>query len=278
MLPAENGHREVAGRGALTRRLLIRPGALGDFIVSLPALESLRAEYTEVWTTAENAPLVHFASRVDSIAAARLDLLELGLAPESLHQRLASFDDIVSWYGATRAEFRDAAAGLPFRFFPALPAAGLLHAVDFYLAQVGQTAGVQPRLAVAREPRRFVAIHPFSGSPSKNWPLHRFAQVAAGVPLAVEWSAGPGEELAHARRFDSRLELAQWLASAACYLGNDSGVSHLAAAVGTPVVALFGPGDPRVWAPRGDRVRVIQRERIGGIGVEEALSAVLDFI
>jgi ADP-heptose:LPS heptosyltransferase len=41
------------------------------------------------------------------------------------------------------------------------------------------------------------------------------------------------------------------------YIGNDSGISHLAAAAGAPVVALFGPTDPAVWAPRGPRVRIL---------------------
>jgi ADP-heptose:LPS heptosyltransferase len=40
------------------------------------------------------------------------------------------------------------------------------------------------------------------------------------------------------------------------YIGNDSGITHLAAAVGTPVLALFGPTNPEVWAPRGPHVRV----------------------
>jgi len=57
-------------------------------------------------------------------------------------------------------------------------------------------------------------------------------------------------------RIDDLYELAQWLAGARLYIGNDSGVTHLAAAVGIPVLALFGPTDPAVWAPRGANVRV----------------------
>jgi ADP-heptose:LPS heptosyltransferase len=40
------------------------------------------------------------------------------------------------------------------------------------------------------------------------------------------------------------------------YVGNDSGITHLAAAVGTPVLALFGPTDPKIWGPRGAHVRI----------------------
>ncbi len=55
------------------RRLLIRPGGIGDVITSLPALESLRAGYTEVWVPTALRPLVRFADRVESIADTGLD-------------------------------------------------------------------------------------------------------------------------------------------------------------------------------------------------------------
>jgi ADP-heptose:LPS heptosyltransferase len=55
---------------------------------------------------------------------------------------------------------------------------------------------------------------------------------------------------------DDLYELARWLAQARLFVGNDSGITHLAAAVGTPVLALFGPTDPAVWAPRGPHVQV----------------------
>ena len=59
---------------------------------------------------------------------------------------------------------------------------------------------------------------------------------------------------ANAAWIEDLYELACWLRSARVYIGNDSGIAHLAAAVGTPVIALFGPTDPDVWAPRGSRV------------------------
>ena len=60
-------------------------------------------------------------------------------------------------------------------------------------------------------------------------------------------------------RIDDLYELACWLAGAGLYIGNDSGITHLAAAVGTPVLAFFGPTDPEVWAPRGPHVRMCGR-------------------
>ena len=256
------------------RRLLIRPGAIGDCIVSLPALEFLRADFTEVWVAGQNAPLVQFADRVRSIAGTGLDLIELGQAPPHLFDHLLEFDDIVSWYGAARAEFRQAVEGLPFRFLPALPLDARVHATDFYLQQVGAPPGATPCIPVARTRGGYAVIHPFSGSPSKNWPLSRFQELTAQLArrLPVHWCAGPEEPLCDAMRFDDLGALAEWLAGARLYVGNDSGITHLAAAVGAPVVALFGDTDPAVWAPRGRHVELLQRRPLDQLGAEEALS------
>jgi ADP-heptose:LPS heptosyltransferase len=239
------------------RRLLIRPGALGDFVVSLPALETLRAPYTEVWTETPNLPLVRFADQVRALSATGLSRIGIpGQDTAPVLQQLRSFDEIVTWYGSNRPEFRQAVAGLPFRFLPALPPDDALPAVDFYLQQVGCPPGAVPRLPVPVAPRRGVAIHPFSGSPRKNWPLERFLEVAARLDAVL--FRGPEESLPGARFVEDRWELACELASFQVFLGNDSGVSHLAAAAGTPVIALFGPSNPAVWAPRGPRVEVLR--------------------
>jgi heptosyltransferase III len=247
------------------RRLLIRPGAIGDMIVSLPALECLRADYLEVWTAAAAAPLVRFADRVRAISSTGLDLLGITESPPHLIEELRSFDSIVSWYGSGRDDFREhvAALGLPFVFFPALPESGTVHATDFYLEQARSLAlcdsdGI-PRINCPGNREDFAVIHPFSGSPRKNWPLEKFQALARGLEprLPVRWCAGPEDPpLAHAVRFDDLWDLACWLARARLYVGNDSGITHLAAAVGTPVLALFGPSDPEVWAPRGAHVRI----------------------
>src|SRR5580693_1766856 len=121
------------------RRLAIRPGAIGDFIVSIPALECLQTDYYEVWTSSTIAPLVRFADRVRSIASTGLDLLGVTEPPPRLVEELRGFDSIVSWYGANRPEFRDLARSLelPITFFRALPGEdSTIHAADFYLAQV----------------------------------------------------------------------------------------------------------------------------------------------
>jgi heptosyltransferase-3 len=256
------------------RRLVIRPGAIGDFIVSLPALECLRADYLVVWTSTANAPLVRFAHAVRSIASTGLDLLGITEPPPRLIGELRTFDSIVSWYGANRPEFRELvlALDLPFTFFPALPSQGAkVHATDFYLEQVSDLAECRgdpvPRVPCHVTRENFAVIHPFSGSPRKNWPLERFRLLARGLErrMPVRWCSGPDDPpLAGAQRFDDLYELACWLAQASLYIGNDSGITHLAAAVGTPVLAVFGPTDPAVWAPRGPHVRIAQWT-LGGV-------------
>jgi ADP-heptose:LPS heptosyltransferase len=238
------------------RRLLIRPGGIGDLIVSLPALESLRADFLEVWVAEQNVPLIRFADAVHSIGSTGLDMLEFAPAPK-LVERLRAFDSIISWYGSNRPEFRDAVErlSLPFHFLPALPIDNKLHAVDFYLGQVEHALACSSDLRIPPRPLEdFAIIHPFASSPQKRWPLEKFREVARLLKMPVRWCAGPEEHLPDAVRIDNLYDLACWLARARLYFGNDSGISHLAAAVGTPAIVLFGPTDPTVWAPRGSRV------------------------
>jgi ADP-heptose:LPS heptosyltransferase len=222
------------------RRLLIRPGAIGDVILSLPALEAARADYTEVWAPREKLPLIRFADKTRAIADTGLDLV--GVVEGASAPELAEFDSIYSWYGANRPEFRDAVRHLPFEFLPALPP---------------PSAGI-PRIAVPRAHREdFAVIHPFASSAAKRWPLENFRAVAATLGTPVRWCAGPDEPLDDAVRVPDLYELACWISKARMYIGNDSGISHLAAAVGTPVVAIFLCTDPRIWSPRGKEVKVL---------------------
>jgi heptosyltransferase III len=247
----------------VTRRLLIRPGAIGDVILSLPALEAARTDYTEVWAARAVLPLIRFADRTRAIADTGLDLVgvvegaRLAAMKVAIEAALETFDSIYSWYGANRPEFREAVGHLPFTFFPALPP---------------PAQGI-PRIAVPRIPvQDFVVIHPFASSVSKRWPMERFRAVAASLGVPVRWTAGPEEALDHAVRFDDLYDLACWLAGARAYIGNDSGIAHLAAAVGTPVVAIFLTTDPRVWSPRGSRVAVLENPGVEE-GVEEVVAA-----
>jgi ADP-heptose:LPS heptosyltransferase len=226
-------------------RLLIRPGAIGDVILSLPALEAARADYTEVWTPRPLLPLIRFADRTRAIADTGLDLL--GVVDDARVPQLDAFDSIYSWYGANRPEFRQAVRHLPFTFFPALPP---------------PAEGIPSIPVPPAPPGDFAVIHPFASSPAKRWPLEHFRAVAASLSLPVKWCAGPEESLAGATRIDDLYDLACWLSTARVYIGNDSGIAHLAAAVGTPVVAVFLATDAGIWAPRGPRVTILEHPSI----------------
>ncbi|HEY6548414.1 MAG TPA: glycosyltransferase family 9 protein [Vicinamibacteria bacterium] len=118
-------------------------------------------------------------------------------------------------------------------------------------------------------PPHFLALHPGSGSARKNWPAERFVTLAGRLArdrpcLVIEGPADEGVTLPfHASRavFARGLPLRALgglLARAGLYVGNDSGVTHLAAAFGAPTLALFGPTDPQIWSPLGPRVRVVR--------------------
>jgi heptosyltransferase III len=242
-------------------------------------MEFLRAEYTEVWVPSAVAPLVRFADRVRSIAATGIDLLgiEDRQPPEPLIAAIRSFDSIASWYGEKRPEFREAALEVNpnWTFHQALPPDGCgIHATDFFAGQVGAPSGLSPKIPIARSMQHDAAvIHPFSGSRKKNWPFVRFKELAVRLGEPVRWLAGPEEVLAGADRFDDLGELANWIAGARLYIGNDSGITHLAAAAGVPTVVVFGPTDPELWRPRGERVRCVRNEPIEELAVEQVLEA-----
>ncbi|MFP5213675.1 MAG: glycosyltransferase family 9 protein, partial [Acidobacteriota bacterium] len=153
------------------------------------------------------------------------------------------------------------------------------------IGEIGETRLDHPRPEVAEEVRKqlsreglsdpFVVLHPGSGGRRKIWPLGRWwtllERIEAACRCPVAMTLGPADEYLFefaekARRaFGVRvlndlslLDLASLLSSCRLYVGNDSGVSHLAAVVGAPSLVLFGPTDLNIWAPRGARVRVVQ--------------------
>src|SRR5258708_510050 len=168
----------IVRHNSLLRRLLIRPGAVGDCIVALPSLERMKADYTEVWVPSQIVPLIQFADRASRLPSA-IDSLGLpGIDPPvGLLDHLRGFDSIVSWYGSNQPLFRKNVGdrGLPFQFFPALPpVSGQTHIVDFFLAHAGALPGAVPRIAVKPVEHGSLLVHPFSGSPLKTCPMAKF--------------------------------------------------------------------------------------------------------
>jgi heptosyltransferase III len=139
---------------------------------------------------------------------------------------------------------------------------------------------------LGREP--IVAVHPGSGSEQKNWPVEKFSAVARWISdeLAAQLLIVQGEadepvsqklaESLHPRPVTvasglKLAELAAVLERCTLFLGNDSGITHLAAAVGTPVVAMFGPVSLPIWEPRGEFVRVVQFGEQDATGARAAI-------
>jgi ADP-heptose:LPS heptosyltransferase len=169
----------------------------------------------------------------------------------------------------------------------ALPPPGREHAVVSALRLVGAAPailaagpGVPPtRFTVGCRPegdvlagrfagKPYAVVHPGASSPMKRWPANRWAAVAdaladRGLPVVLAAGPGEGTEIDAIRRAARRSHavfapapsldrLAALLAGARLALGVDSAPMHLATAVGTPTVRIFGPGDETLYGPWGD--------------------------
>ena len=275
------------------RFLILRGGAIGDFIVTLPVLQALRGRWPEaeieIWGYPHIADLAVASGLARSVVS--LDRAEMArfFVPEPSFTdgqvaAIRSFDLVFNYLhdpvGQVRSNLLLAGARQVLSGSPIIKRG---HAVPFLLEPLQALAiyetDLAPALEVSAERRergrgrlralgaggRPVAVHPGSGSPSKNWPVARFAEVVRRLRgegrdvVAVIGEADAEEAAALAREAPglsvlaglSLTELAETLAECAGFLGNDSGVTHLAAAVGLPVVALFGPSDADRWGPRG---------------------------
>jgi heptosyltransferase-3 len=288
--------------------LVLRGGALGDFLVTLPALGLLRAR----WPQARIELVGHARAAELGLPDGPLDAVHsqhearwaalYGREPlaAGLHAWLAAFDLVVNYWpdpdGALAAHF-------PVRTGQTWMTAGALPAVSpaarHYceaLRPLGlATTDYRTRLPVGKfetqnsKPQTLnpasIAIHPGSGSPRKNWPVERWAELGGRLrgqaPLLIvggEADATAVAALAALGEVAQNLplpELARRLAACQRFLGHDSGVSHLAAAVGTPWVLLFGPTDPTMWAPPGEQGHVIRRgPELSAISVDDVWAAI----
>ncbi len=208
---------------------------------------------------------------------------------------LSSFDLVVSFLGVPESDFgRNLRSVVPRSLFIPPPAPGKRHAVTHFLESL-RPAGIEvantvPRVEVAAEDRetggklmqrvlgptggkRPVIIHPGSGGCHKNWPPQLFAQTVrllsesgqSAILLQGEADGEAvrqvldhlGQDAAPVLKDASLVQVAGAIACSQLVVGNDSGISHLAAAVGTPLICLFGPTDPTVWRPLGAAVRVL---------------------
>jgi ADP-heptose:LPS heptosyltransferase len=318
------------------RILVIRPGALGDTIVTEPVVAALRRAHRDAH--------LEIAGRIDYLPL----LVRPGGADTCLSTDAPAFsrlfaDGALDWprRDLVVAFLVDAAATLRRRLSsvaeqvivhdPRPPDDGSIHIVDHLLRSVEVLGipGIRGRPVVAaRGSSAFreapIVLHPGSGGRHKLWPPERWAELitelaptpavltagpadnetvraitaavqSLGVrpglpqpPIAVDGRESPmrADPGAPARlrleAFSGRpiTELAALLAGARLYVGCDSGVSHLAAAVGAPTIAVFGPTDPLTWAPRGPLVRTLRGPgcSTAEVTTDDVLAAAADLI
>ena len=286
--------------------LVLRGGALGDFLVTLPALALLREHWPDARIElAGNAPAAELArtrgllDAVHSQHEARWSGL-FGEMPAPLAAWLREFDLILNFWPDADGELARRFPLRPGQVFlsaPAMPTR--TPAAAHYAAALGPL-GIAPRgsycllesgrVVLAPSPLRAtrtgqtIAIHPGSGSPRKNWPLERWTELCAWLRevqcadlLIVTGEAEPATTLADFGRPARNLPLESLVTEfSRCrlFLGHDSGVSHLAAACGIPSILLFGPTDPNLWAPPAPHVTVLRRgTELSAIAIDDVKAA-----
>jgi ADP-heptose:LPS heptosyltransferase len=215
-----------------------------------------------------------------------------GVLPSRIRERLARFQLALLFSPRPQTSLQDRMrqAGIPVvHWLPSFPQNGTDAVADLqarHLSALGLHYVPGPfKLTIDDEmeeepvelpgPGPWLAVAPGSGQARKNWPLSHYYEVSRTLAwqfgLKVVWLAGPAEEAAlpylkalaqsqgHFSLANRPLALvARVLSRCRVYIGNDSGLTHLAAAVtGPDVLALFGPTDPRVWAPLGPQVHAL---------------------
>jgi heptosyltransferase-3 len=236
--------------------LIVRACAVGDFVLNLPALRAMQNVRKNARFT-----LVGYPSKLEFarefIAVDQILSIESEPWCRLFYDSISGldFDLAVIWMkdpvvadNLRRSGVADVFRGEPF------PVHG--HAADHLLRTLGLARPALPDLW--RPHSENMLFSAGSGSARKNWPY--FEELKSRLPQATEVS------------LSVRLkELTKVFQHCRAYIGNDSGLTHLAAYVGCPTIALFGPTDPRVWGPIGRRARVIWKTKLEDISVDEVL-------
>jgi len=243
---------------------VLRPGALGDTLLAVPALRALRGAYAPV-TLAAHPGAVRLLASVGEVARG-MPFDDPSLAWVFNRDAVQQEDVLVAWM-APAPGLRHAKIVAPSR-----PPAMDRHCARYLLetlAPLGiDLAWDEAPLRVTPLVTEEVLVHPGSGSPAKNWPPDCFAKLVRNLDAPVRLVVGEADRaaadavqthLGQALPWLEQLtfeELASRLAGCRAYVGNDSGVSHLAGLCGARTVAIFGPSDPSVWRPLGPNVHI----------------------
>lgn len=284
----------------MNRILVIRGGAIGDFILTLPSIKLLRDRFPgahiEILGHKHIVALAakrFYADAIRSIEEGALAgfFAQDAALPAELTSYFSSFDLIVSYLFDPEGVFQGNLARCRIKGFVAGPPklSGHEHAAVQLarpLEQIGlhlqdSAARIYPTegdrdfarnfLGDASEP--VVALHPGSGSETKNWPIERWKELGEhlfSTNRRVLVIAGEADEervwlLENAWKnkpvqFAKHLALPHLAAlfETSLFLGHDSGISHIAAAAGARSILLFGPTNPDVWAPANQNVTVLR--------------------
>lgn len=304
------------------RILVIRGGAIGDFILTLPAIRLLRENFPaaqiEILGYEHIIALAHrryYAEAIRSIEygpMAGFFVPNSVLAPD-LAEYFAGFQQVISYLFDPDGFFAGNMdrAGVK-NFLPAYvkiddsqhaarQLARPLERLALFLDDPAPLVHPSPEdFSYSREflgasDQPVIALHPGSGSPRKNWPLDHWRQLgtwlsslepkprlmiiggeADDLQLDELPKAWPEADVLIARGLPLPA-LGAILTRCELFIGHDSGISHLAAAVGTNCLLLFGPTDPAVWAPANPGVTVLQIPygQLADLSVEEVRQAVL---
>jgi len=276
--------------------LVIRPGALGDVICTLPVLANLRENFPqsrlEVVGSSSILELLKESGYADAVHPfdwapfARLYNKKTGVG-KVLKDFLRTFDCIIAYVG-DELFLENLGEITPHPVFSAHPRSipPKTHVIDHLLTPLLQRGipihNRTPYLRfsnkwrqTAREflenrlPQRnghpLIGIHPGSGGKRKIWPhwWHFITNLAQEKDICFLVFSGPAEKERASWKKNYYLDknlvenpplplLGALIDNCDLYLGNDSGVTHLAAAAGCRTIALFGPSDPETWKPRGD--------------------------
>lgn len=301
------------------RILVIRGGALGDFILTLPAIAALRRQFPDAYLEVLGYPhivqlavaggLVDHAQSIEARALAGF-FARNGQLSETLVQYFSDFDLIISYLYDPDGIFRtNVGRCTPAQFIggPHRPAPACnVHAAELYLQPLERLAILEadpvPRLRIGAgvshepsspEPTPALALHPGSGSESKNWPETRWAELlellvhSSPFNLLLVGGEAEGERLQRlaAALPPSRTRVAQslplpklavLLTHCTGFIGHDSGISHLAAALGLPGLLLWGQTEAAIWRPPSDRMRLIHNpEGLNQLPVQTVFEHVL---
>jgi len=289
-----NGARASGPENRPTGKILvIRGGAIGDFVLTLPVLAALRAQLPyarlEVLGYGHIARLAlvgGLADQVRSIEARPLaGFFARGgeLTPE-LQDYFAGFALVISYLYDPDGIFQANVARCSKAQFIAGPHrpgdAANIHATEVFLKPLERLAifdaDPTPRLATShpRSTSNQLALHPGSGSARKNWPdtswAELFTYLIRSTNIKVLLIGGEAEE-DRLVRLASRVpsdriklarnlplpELAEQMAGCRAFVGHDSGITHMAAALGLRGLVLWGETSQAVWRPRSERMKLL---------------------